>query len=152
MGLNYTVRYLWRFITLRKKTEPKQCPLGTVLENGALFSKKGTKIVPFWQSAPHQKGTLRLWTTWTTWTTSHETRLEVVSPMLLLWSCYVCYYGNWSLGKYHQIFFPEKFSKLCVMSCLCCRVYFVKWEPVYFDRVLMFCYCDNLYWSVYKWL
>ena len=44
--------------TLRKKTEPKQCPLGTVLKNGALFSKKGTKVVPLWQSAPHQKGTV----------------------------------------------------------------------------------------------
>ncbi len=44
--------------TLRKKTEPKQCPLGTVLKNGALFSKKGTKTVPFWQSAPHLKGTV----------------------------------------------------------------------------------------------
>ncbi len=44
--------------TLRKKTEPKQCPLGTVLKNGALFSKKGTKTVPLWQSAPHQKGTI----------------------------------------------------------------------------------------------
>ncbi len=45
-------------LTLRKKTEPKQCPLGTVLKNDALFSKtvplgrigallqKGTKIVP----------------------------------------------------------------------------------------------------------
>ncbi len=28
---------------LRKKREPKQCPWGTVLENGALFSKNGTK-------------------------------------------------------------------------------------------------------------
>ncbi len=45
--------------SLRKKTEPKQCPLGTVLKNGALFSKKGTKTVPLWQSAPpHQKGTI----------------------------------------------------------------------------------------------
>ena len=41
--------------SLRKNTEPKQCPLGTVLKNGALFSKKGTKTVPFWQSPPpHQ--------------------------------------------------------------------------------------------------
>ncbi len=46
-------------VTLRKKMEPKQCPLGTVLKNGALFSKKGTKTVPLWQSAPHQKGTIQ---------------------------------------------------------------------------------------------
>ncbi len=44
--------------TLRKKTEPKQCPLGTVLKNGALCSKKGIKTVPLWESAPHQKGTI----------------------------------------------------------------------------------------------
>ncbi len=42
--------------TLRKKMEPEQCPLGTVLKNGALFSNKTT--VPFWQSAPHLKGTV----------------------------------------------------------------------------------------------
>ena len=28
-------------VTLRKKREPKQCPQGTVLENGSLFSEKG---------------------------------------------------------------------------------------------------------------
>ncbi len=44
--------------SLRKKTEPKQCPLGTVWKNGALFSTKGTKTVPLWQSSPHQKGTI----------------------------------------------------------------------------------------------
>ena len=38
--------------TLRKKTEPKQCLLGTVLKNGAPFSKKGTRI-----DALLQKGT-----------------------------------------------------------------------------------------------
>ncbi len=41
----HTLRSNWH-TALRKKTEPKQCPLGTVLKNGALFSKKGTKTVP----------------------------------------------------------------------------------------------------------
>ncbi len=52
--------YWWRFTdyTLRKKTEPKRYPLGTVLKNGAVFSKKGIKRVPLWQSAPYQKGTV----------------------------------------------------------------------------------------------
>ena len=44
--------------TLRKKTEPKRCPLGTVLKNGAIFGKKGTKTVPLWQSAPAKREAL----------------------------------------------------------------------------------------------
>ena len=43
-------------IPKRKKITLKRCPLGTVLKNGALFGKKGTKTVPLCQSAPPPKG------------------------------------------------------------------------------------------------
>ncbi len=45
-------------IPMVKKTEPKQCPLGTVLKHDALFSKKAPKTVPLRQSDPQQKGTV----------------------------------------------------------------------------------------------
>ncbi len=44
-------------ITLRKKTEPKQCPLGTVLKNGALKALFW-KMLPFWWGAFCHKGTV----------------------------------------------------------------------------------------------
>ncbi len=50
-----SVEYFYSFTgfiyhTLRKKTDPKRCPLGTILKKGALLVKKGTKVVPLWQS------------------------------------------------------------------------------------------------------
>ena len=42
-------------LNMRSLHIEKKVPTPIVLENGALLSKKGTKTVPLWQSAPHQK-------------------------------------------------------------------------------------------------